>query len=533
LRLKTWLLFGGLFALTAALCAVSLGYFRHHLIEAAVWPANAIVLAFLLQGFKSRRDRLAGLGFTLAAMAGTSFVFGLPATLSIGFSLANVVEIGVAAWFLRDLRMPMAEPRDYLRFALGAIVIGPLCSTVLASMVVAGSDIAQGQAVVDFAARWFRADALAMAVAAPFALSLSTVKDFLAMDRRWVRGALAQALVLVFPICACIPIDTPFPFSVFIFPAVAVAVFVSRDIGGLLAVLGVAIVLTIGAAFGVGPAGRAAQIGADGMLMVQALLAALVATVHPLSAVLRRLDAYAAEAEERRARAESASESKTRFLSAMSEELRSPLTGVLTVAELVKSGRLGALTPKQAEMMSQLIESGEQMDVLTRKLGDAAALQAGARALAGEGFNLSGLLLGAATAARFRARRDCDIRLGISDDALEAWGDPQRLRQVLIKLLVDATRYSGKPGLVQISAFDRGDGRVRVQIEDDGDGVPLERMLEINSASSETSGMGVGLGLTRDLVRLQGGDLGVEPGNLGGARVWIDLQTPMAARRAA
>jgi signal transduction histidine kinase len=530
--LKIWTRLGVLAVVTAALCALSLGFFRIHQIEAAVWPANAIVLAFMLTGFEGFRLRAMALGVAAAAMTATSFGFGLPPVASVGFALANAAEIAVAAWFLRRLAMPMLNPRDYLRFALGAVLAGPMAGAVLAAGAMVAAEGAPGVEILDFMVRWFRADALGMAVAAPFALTVGSGFR-LPAGRPLVRGALAQALVLIFPICALLPIHSPFPFSVFIFPAVAVAVFVSRDIGGLLAVTTVAVVLIAGSALGLGPAARAVQVGADGMLMVQALLAALVATVHPLSAVLRRLDGYAAEAEERRRRAELASESKTRFLSVMSEELRSPLTGVLTVAELVKSGRMGALTPKQRQLMAHLVESGEQIDVLTRKLGDAAALQSGSRRLAGEQFNLSGLLVSAVSAARFRARRDCEIRLGLADDGLEVHADAPRLRQALIHVIVEASRYCGRSGLVQVSAIDTNDGRVRIQVEDDGDGVPVERMLELNSASAETSGFGVGLGLTRDQVRLQGGDLGIEAASLGGARVWIDLPAAPTVAKAA
>lgn len=538
MRLRSWLLFGALFAITAGFCALSLGFFRAQSIEAAIWPANAVVLAFLLLGFERTRERAAGIGVAFAAILGTNLAFGLPPEMSVGFAFANAVEIGVAAWFLRSLRMPLSDPADYLRFAGGAIVAGPLAGTLCATVAMAATGMAEGSALLDFGVRWFRADALAMAVVAPFALSMGAVVPDLdrragagvapAPQRNLLRSILAQCLVLAIPVAACLPISVIFPFSVFIFPAVAIAVFAGRDRGGVVAVFIVAAVLVTGAAFGTGPAGRAAQVGADGLLMVQALLAALVATVHPLSAVLRRLDAYAAEAEARRAQAESASASKTRFLSVMSEELRSPLTGVLTVAELVKSGRIGSLTPKQRELMAHLVESGEQIDALTRRLVDAAALQSGARGVRGEVFNLSSLLVGTITAARFQARRDCDIRLCVAADVLEIDGDPQRLRQSLIKLISDASRYCGKPGLVQVSAFDTGQGQIRIQIEDDGDGVPVERLLELNSASAETSGLGVGLGLIRDLMRLQGGDLGVESGSLGGARVWIVLPAAQA-----
>lgn len=543
MRLRSWLLFGALFAITAGFCALSLGFFRAQSIEAAIWPANAVVLAFLLLGFERTRERAAGIGVAFAAILGTNLAFGLPHEMSVGFAFANAAEIGVAAWFLRSLRMPLSDPADYLRFAGGAVVAGPLAGTLCATVAMAATGMADDSALLDFGVRWFRADALAMAVVAPFALSMGAVVPDLdrragagvapAPRRNLLRSILAQCLVLAIPVAACLPISVIFPFSVFIFPAVAIAVFAGRDRGGVVAVFIVAVVLVTGAAFGTGPAGRAAQVGADGLLMVQALLAALVATVHPISAVLRRLDAYAAEAEVRRAQAESASASKTRFLSVMSEELRSPLTGVLTVAELLKSGRIGSLTPKQRELMGHLVESGEQIESVTRKLIDAAALQSGSRGVPGERFSLSGLMVSAITAARFRARRDCDIRLGLGDDSLEAHGDPLRLRQALIKLLVDATAYARKPGLVQISAFETAAGSVRIQIEDDGEGVPLERLLELNSASAETSGLGVGLGLTRDIMRLQGGDLGVEAGSLGGARVWIELPAARSQRRAA
>jgi signal transduction histidine kinase len=530
---RFWSLLAALAVLTAALCAVSIGFLRFNGIEAAVWPANAIVLAFVLRGFHSRREKAIGLAVAMAVRVGTNLALGRPLSISLVFPLANALEIVVAAWAMRQVRMPMSEVGDYLRFLTGAVVLGPF----LSALVAAGGVIAVGMVPLseglDFVRGWFLSGALGMAVTAPFALTVASGGFKLPEGRQLGRGALAQLLVLVIPVAACLPWPSPIPFSVFIFPAVAIAVFVSRDTGGLLAIATVSTVLVTGAVFGTGPAGRAEQIGADGLLMVQCLLASLVATVHPLSAVLRRLDAYAAAAEARRERAESVSESKTRFLSVMSEELRSPLTGVLTVAELVKSGRIGNLTPKQRELMGHLVESGEQIDALTRRLIDAAALQSGSREAPGESFNLTGMLVSAVTAARFQSRRDCDIRLGVAEETLEVQGDPHRLRHSLIRLIIDATRYSGKPGLVQVSAFDTGQSRIRIQIEDDGEGVPIERMMELNSASAETSGLGVGLGLTRDLMRLQGGDLGVEPGSLGGARVWIVLPTPHSACRAA
>lgn len=533
MSLRPWLVIVALVATTAALCATSIGLLQGPSREAVIWPANAVVLAFLLGGLPGLRQQAVGLAAAVTTMMAVNFALGIPTPLALGFPIVNGLEITVAAWCLRHVRMPMSEAADYLGFALGAVFAAPLMSSLAAAGLVAGAGFAPEQGVLDYAVGWFACEALGMAIVAPFALTIAARGLKFDFDRRLLRGALVQLLVLSIPLAACLQITTHFPFSVFIFPAVATAVFVSRDIGGLLAVTIVATVLIGGAALGYGPAARAEQIGADGMLMVQALLASLVATVHPLSAVLRRLDAYAAEAEERRRRAEQLSASKTRFLSEVSEEIRTPLTGVLTVAELLQSGRMGALTDHQRRLLDRMRESGAEIETLSRKLQDAAAIQSGRPTIAADRINLSALLVSSITAARFKSReRPCEFRLGAADMDLEVIADQARLRASIIGLLVAAARFAARPGLVQVSAVDDRRGRVRILIEDNGDGVPAQRLRELYTASPETSGVGIGLGMTRDFIRMQGGDLGIEEGALGGARVWLELPSGRVANAA-
>ena len=528
MSLRTWLLLGLLAALAAGLSAVSLGLFSFG-IGASIWPANAIVLAFLIRGFSGFRGKSMALGVATLAFAATNLAFGHSPIVSAAFAMANALEIGLVTWVLRNVRMPMSDAADYISFAAAAVFAGPLLSGLAATATALAVGAVEAQAALGFLRSWVVADALGMAVVAPFALSVGAGGFRLPEGRVLFRSALAQALVLVFALAACLPLQQPFPFSVFIFPAVAIAVFVGRDTAGLLAIATVAAVLVGGAALGLGPAARASQIGADGMLMVQCLLAALVATVHPLSAVLRRLDGYAAEAEARRRQAEQLSASKTRLLSEVSEELRSPLTGVLTVAEILQSGRLGPLSEHQRRLLERMRESGAEIELLSRKMRDAAAIQAGAAKLSPDRVNLSALMVGAITAARFKTRDyNCEFRLGACDTSLEVFADQSRLRQSLIALLVAAARYSGRSGQVQVSAFEHGEGRVRIIIEDSGDGVPAQRLRELYTASPDAAGVGIGLGMTRDFIRLQGGDLGLEPGSLGGARVWLDLPTGRA-----
>jgi signal transduction histidine kinase len=99
----------------------------------------------------------------------------------------------------------------------------------------------------------------------------------------------------------------------------------------------------------------------------------------------------------------------------------------------------------------------------------------------------------------------------VNAGSAKAWGDPARVRQVLRNLLVNALRYGGEH--IRITAT--ADGPVvRVEVADDGDGVPpgceqriFDAYEQAQGGSQQSGSMGLGLGISRDLTRLMGGDL--------------------------
>jgi signal transduction histidine kinase len=107
--------------------------------------------------------------------------------------------------------------------------------------------------------------------------------------------------------------------------------------------------------------------------------------------------------------------------------------------------------------------------------------------------------------------------------------DPQRLKQVLVNLMVNAAKYGGRPPRIEIGARAVGD-RVRIEVSDNGPGVPqglreaLFRPFErLGAEKTDVEGSGLGLAVSRELIQLQGGSIGVEEGPMGGARFYVEL----------
>ncbi|NEX92568.1 sensor histidine kinase [Caulobacter sp. 17J65-9] len=485
----------------------------------AVWPANAVVLAFVIRWARNPDEAALGLGAAVGAMIGANIICGLPPLHAFGFPLGNGLEIALAAWLVRDVRAPLSGTRDLIRFLGGAVVAAPAAGAVVAAALMAASG---EQNLIGAGVRWWLADALGMAVVAPVALSLR--RAHLRRDRPGVAASIAAQLAVA--AAAGLVFALPYPMFYLLFPLVMLAVFADREVGGAIAVAGVALIAVGATMFGYGPAAATPH----GLFLVQGMLAALVLTIHPVAAVLRRLDGYTAVLERERARAVALSDTKTRFLAHVSHEIRSPLTGVVTVAELMASGALGVLTPRQHEMIERIAASGAEIDALSRDLIDAAAIQAGKAKAVLADVAVGEVVATAVETARMRTRdQGAKFVLGVVPAEAVLRADPARLRQALVNLLVNAAKYGGRPPVVQVDVVEV-EGRVRITVSDNGRGVPPDRREAVfgdfdraGAESTDIEGWGVGLSLSRELVRLQGGELGVSDGALGGAAFWIDL----------
>jgi signal transduction histidine kinase/ActR/RegA family two-component response regulator len=218
---------------------------------------------------------------------------------------------------------------------------------------------------------------------------------------------------------------------------------------------------------------------------------------------------------------------KSQFLATMSHEMRTPLHGILG---LTRQLRHGGGTPVSSDGVVTLIErSGEHLLQLINDALDFAKIEAGRMRLEEEPFDLIAVLE-EVVALNGAAAREKGLTLEVDIDGLGppgGWmrGDAARVRQVLHNLLGNAIKFT-EEGRVRLEAAREPDsGRVVIEVEDSGVGIPAEQAERIFDAFHQAEGSfarrytGTGLGLTiaRELARAMGGDLSTRAAPQGGS----------------
>jgi signal transduction histidine kinase len=217
-------------------------------------------------------------------------------------------------------------------------------------------------------------------------------------------------------------------------------------------------------------------------------------------------------------------------LAYVSHEIRSPLSGVTGLAQLMHDGGLGDLTPAQREILGRIATTGAEVDALASDLIDTAALQSGNARVAIEAVDVAEAARLAVEAVSFRiAQYGARIEIEPPQPGLAVAADPLRLRQILVNLLVNGAKYGGRPPRVKLSVAVCSPGRVRFLVEDNGRGVAPERRAalfndfeRLGAEKTDIAGSGLGLALSREIARLQDGVLGVEDA-ADGSRFWLEL----------
>jgi two-component system cell cycle sensor histidine kinase PleC len=237
-------------------------------------------------------------------------------------------------------------------------------------------------------------------------------------------------------------------------------------------------------------------------------------------------------AEAARIEAETASRTKSSFITGMNHELRTPLNAILGFAQVIRERRFGpAALDRYSEYAEHIISSGEHLLALINDLLDLARIEAGKIDLRPQPVDLKSLL-GATLLMVRETAANGGVTLGLDapDQPIIVTGDPRRLKQCFLNLVSNAVKFTPDGGRVVVSVTQRGD-RVEVVVADTGIGVKpadiakiFEPFGQIDSALARRHvGSGLGLPLARSLVELHGGDLSFRSEEGAGTTVTVSL----------
>ncbi|MEW5728648.1 MAG: ATP-binding protein [Pseudomonadota bacterium] len=248
---------------------------------------------------------------------------------------------------------------------------------------------------------------------------------------------------------------------------------------------------------------------------------------------LSDLRAALAVANEARERAELAARAKSDFLAMMSHESRTPMNGILGMARLLADT---PLDETQRDWLETISSSGAALLTILNDILDFSKLEAGKLTVERVAFDLRALVSRTLGLIQPKAEeKGLELSLDTADGVPQwAFGDPTRLRQILLNLLGNAVKFTNR-GRVTLRVVATGPS-VSFTVEDTGIGITPDQMSHLftpfsqadGSISRRFGGTGLGLAICRRLAEVLGGTLTVTSAPGRGSAFTLDIPMPMA-----
>ncbi len=230
--------------------------------------------------------------------------------------------------------------------------------------------------------------------------------------------------------------------------------------------------------------------------------------------------------------AEAANHAKSDFLANMSHELRTPLNSVIGFSGILKKEFYGKLNEKQSEYVGYIGESGKHLLGLINDILDLSKVEAGKMTLEAAPVALTDVIQASVAMLRERALKNAiglSVEIGPGlEGTIEA--DERKVKQILFNLLSNAVKFTPEGGSVTLTASKEEDA-VRICVADTGIGIKPEDMTKLfteftqleSTYTKKYDGTGLGLALTKKLVKLHGGRIWVESEEGKGSRFFFTL----------
>ncbi len=216
--------------------------------------------------------------------------------------------------------------------------------------------------------------------------------------------------------------------------------------------------------------------------------------------------------------AQSASDAKSEFLAHMSHELRTPLNAIIGFSEVMSNRMLGDLSERYVDYASNIYDSAELLKQLVSDVLEIAKADADRLVVEQSPVDLRALISSSVRLLTGAANeRDVTIKTHVPLRLPEVIGDQRRLRQVILNVLSNAVKFTEPGTRVEVFVQVRSNGPLTVLVRDSGPGIPLAELervfqpfVQLGEAGLAKDGTGLGLPVSRRLMRLHEGDLVLE-----------------------
>ncbi|MGQ2991940.1 MAG: ATP-binding protein [Brevundimonas sp.] len=507
------------------LMAARFGHTGNH--AAVLWLANAVATGMWLRTGRGLAFDLPFGGLMACGLAAGMLLSGYDPLDAAMLVLANLAEIVAGVLLVRRL----APGLRIISVRTGVRVLAALmtASAVSALAGAVGLQMVFSTPLTSGVQLWMFGHALGLAIVTPLILSIDG--KMLADLRRPLRAA--EAVVMLGGVAAlayALSFEFSAPLAFLMNPLILVVAIRLRVVGVTIAMLTVTLFMLGSLIYSAGPPATIGLPMATRVLMAQLHLAFAYVPYLLVATLIEERGRLWAQARAGLARAERASEAKSRLLANVAHEIKSPVAGVIGIGELWSSGQLGPVNATQTEMAGMLVKTARQVETLAHDLLDVARAEAGTVKVEARPTEIVSLVEDVRRTALLRPEaKGVAITIDAETPSQVALVDSQRLGQVIDNLAVNALKYGASGGRVEFRVKSCALG-VRIEVADAGPGLSPAKQAQLfepfNRLGLERStieGHGVGLALARRLVELQGGEIGVISAEGEGATFWVEV----------
>jgi signal transduction histidine kinase len=216
--------------------------------------------------------------------------------------------------------------------------------------------------------------------------------------------------------------------------------------------------------------------------------------------------------------AEQASRAKSEFLANMSHELRTPLNAILGFSEVIRDRHFGDDAARYSEYAANIHDSGEMLLALISDILEMSKLEAGKLKLAEEIVDVRQVVESCRTMVAGRAE-DGRIELAsVVPHPINLRGDQRAVKQILLNLMSNAVKFTHAGGKVTVGGRRLPSGDIELSVADSGIGIHSAALRQVfqpffqvdHTHTRSRSGTGLGLSITKHLVELHGGTIGID-----------------------